>query len=72
MAMKNYWGPTPKKWRKFGDALLATSMTITTFAVANDYKAIGITACIVGGLGKFISNFFTGDDDDCQPPQPTV
>ena len=27
--MKNYWKPTPKRWRKIGDALLATSTVIT-------------------------------------------
>lgn len=59
--MKNYWSPTPKKWRQLGDAILAASITITTYAVANDYKIIGITACLLGGLGKFLSNFFTED-----------
>lgn len=59
--MKKYYSPTPLKWRKLGDALLATSLTVCTFAVANDYKVIGITACIIGGLGKFLSNFFSDD-----------
>ncbi len=58
---KRYYSPTPLKWRKLGDALLATSITVTTFAIAEDYKIIAIVACILGGLGKFLSNFFTDD-----------
>ncbi len=64
--MKNYWEPTPLKFRRLGDALLAASMTTVTFAIANDYKAIAITACIIGTLGKFLSNFFTES-----PEEPT-
>lgn len=54
-----YYKPTPKLWRKIGDSLLASSVTITTYAICNDYKGIAITALIMGTVGKFISNFFT-------------
>ena len=57
--MKNYWSPTPKKWRKLGDALLGASTTITGFAIANDSKYIAYAALICGVLGKVITNLFT-------------
>lgn len=57
--MKNYYAPTPKKWRKLGDALLGVSTTITTFAIIEEMKWIAITALIFGVIGKFLSNFFT-------------
>jgi len=59
--MKNYWSPTPKKWRKLGDALLGASTTITGFAIANDNKYIAYTALICGVLGKVITNLFTDE-----------
>lgn len=59
MKMKNYYQPTPTKWRKLGDALLGVSTTITTFAIMEEMKWIAITALILGVVGKFLSNFFT-------------
>jgi len=58
--VKGYYKPTPKKWRKIGDALLAASMTVTTFSVYS-YPSVAIAAAIVGTVGKFISNLFTED-----------
>ena len=56
---KNYYTPTPKKWRKLGDALLATSTAITGFAMYEDVKWVALTALITGVVGKFLTNFFT-------------
>jgi hypothetical protein len=61
MKMKNYYQPTPTKWRKLGDALLGVSTTITTFAIYQEMKGIAITALILGVIGKFLSNFFAED-----------
>ncbi len=58
--MKNYWKPTPVKWRKLGDALLAVSALMTTCAIANEWaKWIQLTALVLGIVGKFLTNFFT-------------
>jgi hypothetical protein len=57
--MKSYYGPTPKKWRKFGDALLGVSTTITGFAIFEETKWLAITALAIGVAGKFLSNFFS-------------
>lgn len=56
--MKNYWAPTPKHIRKFADSLLAASTIIATYAISTEHKWIGITALIMGVVGKFLSNFF--------------
>ena len=57
--LKNYYKPTPTKWRKLGDALLGVSTIITTFAVYENVHWVEITALITGVVGKFLSNFFT-------------
>jgi len=56
---KQYFAPTPIKWRKLGDALLAASTTITTFAIVEEYKWLALSACLIGGLGKFLTNLFS-------------
>lgn len=56
---KNYWSRTPLIARKIGDSLLAASIFMSTYAVLNDYKNLGIIIMIVGGVGKFISNLFS-------------
>jgi hypothetical protein len=58
---QNYYSPTPKKWRKLGDALLGVSTTITGFAIYEEAKWVAITALALGVVGKFLTNFF-GED----------
>jgi hypothetical protein len=58
---QNYWHPTPKKWRKLGDALLASSTAITGFALYENVKWVALTALITGVVGKFLTNFFAED-----------
>lgn len=60
--LKNYYKPTPTKWRKLGDALLAVSVTITGFAMYNNVQWVALTALITGVIGKFLTNFFKDDD----------
>lgn len=59
--LKNYYKPTPIKWRKLGDALLAVSTTITGYAMYENVKWVALTALITGVIGKFLTNFFTND-----------
>jgi hypothetical protein len=59
---ERYYNPTPKKWRKLGDALLAIGVTLTGYAIADDWdKWIQITSLILTVIGKFLTNFFTED-----------
>jgi hypothetical protein len=55
-----YASPTPAKWRKLGDSLLAISTLITTYAIADDWsKYAQLGALILGVVGKFLTNFFS-------------
>lgn len=55
-----YSSPTPKKWRKLGDALLAVSTTLSTYSIADDWgKPITIAIIATGTIGKFLTNFFS-------------
>jgi hypothetical protein len=57
-----YYAPTPKKWRKLGDALLAIGTTLTGYAIADDWdKGLQISSLILTVFGKFLTNFFTED-----------
>ncbi len=59
--MKNYWAPTPKKWRKIGDAMLAMAMYGEVHAQTIN-PTVGAAMVYVGLAGKFITNFFTEDE----------
>jgi hypothetical protein len=54
---QNYWKPTPKRWRKIGDALLAVS-TMGVPAVLMNHHWVGISLFIIGVIGKFLTNTF--------------
>jgi len=75
MKLSHYYKPTPKKWRKIGDALLAT----TTFLTGGGLMAfdqlkevytpkeirIAIFICLIlGVVSKFLTNFFKVDEVD--------
>jgi hypothetical protein len=51
-----FYKPTPTKWRKVGDVLLAGSVVISTQFPDNP-KMI-LVSSIAGVVGKFITNLF--------------
>lgn len=55
--LKPYFAPTPKRIRVLGDSLAAASILVAGFNMNEPKVMIG--CAIVGGLGKFLSNFFT-------------
>lgn len=61
-SLSKYYSPTPKKWRKLGDSLLAVSTMVTTYAIAEEMKTLSLIALGIGVIGKFLTNFFTEDD----------
>jgi hypothetical protein len=61
-SIKNYGSPTPSKWRKLGDSLLATSAFAMTYAAITDHKYLAVGIVVVGIVGKFLTNFFSKDD----------
>jgi hypothetical protein len=60
----NYDKPTPKKWRRLGDSLLAISAFITGAAIYEDVQWVAITALALGVIGKFLTNFFKVEEDE--------
>lgn len=70
--LKNYYQPTPAKWRKIGDSLLYACGAIgATGLIAFDelkqifneteLKWIIGSVLIIGFISKFITNFFKDD-----------
>ena len=57
--IKDYYKPTPVKWRKIGDALLIISTTISSFSMYENIHWLAMTSLITGVLGKLLTNFFT-------------
>lgn len=55
--LKPYFAPTPKRIRVLGDSLAAASIMVAGFNM--DHPSVMIGCAIVGGVGKFLSNFFT-------------
>jgi len=69
MNMNKYWAPTPKKWRKIGDALLAAATvvalggiwqfdTLKEIFTSGEIKTMIISSIVLGVIGKFLTNFF--------------
>jgi hypothetical protein len=62
MKLKNYWEPTPKFARAFGDALLSIGALCTTYNIVTDDKYVAMFCLACGVIGKFMTNFFTHED----------
>lgn len=67
--MCSYWKPTPKKWRKWGDSLLAVASVLAIGGLwqfdnlkdifsPTEIKIMIVTSIILGVVGKFLTNFF--------------
>jgi hypothetical protein len=70
--MKRYWTPTPKKWRRIGDSLLAVSTVLSIGGLwqfdnlkdvftSNELKVMIVLSLVLGVIGKFLTNFFVED-----------
>ena len=70
--LKGYWAPTPKKWRKLGDGLLAAATVIAVGGIwqfealkevftSGQLRAMIVSSIVLGVVGKFLSNFFKED-----------
>lgn len=63
MNWNNYFKPTPKRIRIFGDSLAAGSLFVAGLAIVSGYEKIAIGVAVAGWLGKFLSNFFTDENE---------
>ena len=55
----NYYKPTPEKWRKVGDAILAVGTTLTLYTAYMNWKELVFASAILTAIGKFLTNFFS-------------
>ena len=60
---KEYFSPTPKRLRVFGDSLAAAGTLGASIAVLNGHPIAGTTIMVVAVVGKFISNFFSEENN---------
>ena len=67
--IKNYYRPTPEKWRKLGDPLLACALFVGAGGLmafdqlkevysSHELKLIIGASIALGIVGKFLTNFF--------------
>ena len=70
-----YWKPTPKKWRRIGDSLLAVASVLAIGGLwqfdnlkdiftSTEIKAMIVISIAFGVIGKFLTNFFKEDDSE--------
>lgn len=64
--LKEYFQPTPKRLRVFGDSLAAAGTLGASIAVLNGHPIAGTVIMVVAVVGKFISNFFTEEPKDSE------
>lgn len=67
--MCHYWKPTPKKWRRIGDSLLAVASVLAIGGLWQfdnlkdifttvEIKIMIVLSIALGVVGKFLTNFF--------------
>lgn len=56
---KEYFKPTPKRLRVFGDSLAAAGTLGASIAVLNGHQLVGTVIMVTAVFGKFLSNFFS-------------
>lgn len=70
--VKNYYAPTPQKFRKIGDSILYLSvclqpMTLTLPLTDNQRVWVNFAIGLTGVIGKTITNFFAEEPATEQP-----
>lgn len=58
--LNNYKKPTPLRWRRVGDALLAVSL-VAVPAELSGHTWLSISVFLVGVIGKFLTNLFSDE-----------
>jgi len=56
-AVDNYYKPTPKFWRKVGDAILGAGTVITIVSTVYNNPIIAVSAAVLTWVGKTLTNF---------------
>jgi hypothetical protein len=61
--LKNYFAPTPKKWKVIGDSIFLLGTMLTGQQIYAGNNNIALAALILTWAGKTITNFATATDD---------
>jgi hypothetical protein len=56
MKLKNYFSPTPKRFRVLGDSIAAASLFVAGLNL--DHPKLMLLCGVLGAIGKFVTNFF--------------
>jgi len=56
MKLKNYFAPTPKRFRVLGDSIAAASLFVAGLNL--DHPKLMLLCGVLGAVGKFVTNFF--------------
>lgn len=67
--MCDYWKPTPKRWRRVGDSMLAVASILAIGGLwqfdnlkdiftGSEIKIMIVVSIVFGVVGKFLTNFF--------------
>lgn len=56
MKLKNYFSPTPKRFRVLGDSIAAGSLFVAGLNL--DHPKLMLLCGVLGAVGKFVTNFF--------------
>lgn len=59
---KQYFQPTPKRIRVFGDSLAAAGTFGASIVILNGHPLMGTIIMGLAVVGKFISNFFSDEN----------
>lgn len=54
--LKNYFAPTPKRFRVLGDSIAAASLFVAGLNL--DHPKLMLLCGVLGAVGKFVTNFF--------------
>lgn len=65
---KEYFSPTPKRLRVFGDSLAAAGTFGAGIVILNGHPLAGTIIMIVAVAGKFLSNFFSEIEEEVKTP----
>jgi hypothetical protein len=60
MKLKNYFQPTPKRFRVLGDSIAAASLFVAGLNLDN--PKLMLISGVCGAVGKFVTNFFAEDE----------
>lgn len=74
---QRYWEPTPKRWRKIGDAILLVSTSLSAMMMGapveegtRTWVIFGLN--VLGVIGKVFTNFFKDEADTAAPVSDTT